>query len=49
MQKMNPNTTFIIGRKECHIAPLIWPLFGENHETQQGLLLKNWLRETLST
>ncbi|RAQ62666.1 hypothetical protein COH20_012788 [Aspergillus flavus] len=47
--KMNPNTTFIIGRKECHIAPLIWPLFGENHETQQGLLLKNWLRETLST
>ena len=42
-------TTFIIGRKECHIAPLIWPLFGENHETQQGLLLKNWLRETLST
>ncbi|KAJ5335063.1 hypothetical protein N7452_007466 [Penicillium brevicompactum] len=32
----NSDTTFIVGQKECHVAPLIWPLFGDDHETQQG-------------
>ncbi|KAF3391102.1 hypothetical protein DPV78_011077 [Talaromyces pinophilus] len=47
--KRNFNTALIVGRNECHVAPLIWPLFGENRETQQGLALKSWLRERLST
>ncbi|KAH8703915.1 putative epsilon-lactone hydrolase [Talaromyces proteolyticus] len=47
--KVNPETTLIIGRNECHIAPLVWPMFGDKHETQQGLALKNWLGERLRT
>ncbi|KAL2813775.1 Alpha/Beta hydrolase protein [Aspergillus cavernicola] len=45
--KSNPDTTFVVGRKECHIAPLIWPLFGDKHETQQVSVLKSWLSERL--
>lgn len=47
MQKRNPNTTLIVGQKEFHIAPLIWLMFAENQETQQGLALKSWLCERL--
>ncbi|KAL3445813.1 Alpha/Beta hydrolase protein [Aspergillus insuetus] len=46
--KMNSETTFIVGQNECHIAPLIWPLFGDKTETKQGLALRSWLIERLS-
>ncbi|OJJ68113.1 hypothetical protein ASPBRDRAFT_210028 [Aspergillus brasiliensis CBS 101740] len=45
--KSNPDTTLVIGRNECHIAPLIWPLFNDYHETEQGSALKCWLCERL--
>ncbi|KAL3442280.1 Alpha/Beta hydrolase protein [Aspergillus insuetus] len=45
--KSNPDTTFVVGQDECHIAPLIWPLFGDRHETQQGAALKSWLCDRL--
>ncbi|KAJ5278683.1 hypothetical protein N7478_004055 [Penicillium angulare] len=44
----NPDTTFVAGQEECHVAPLIWPLFGDKHETQQGAALKHWLCNRLS-
>ncbi|KAJ0413199.1 Alpha/Beta hydrolase protein [Aspergillus carlsbadensis] len=45
--KSNPDTTLVVGQGECHIAPLMWPLFGDRHETQQGAALKSWLSERL--
>ncbi|CRG88079.1 hypothetical protein PISL3812_05106 [Talaromyces islandicus] len=45
--KSNTDTTLVIGQNECHIAPLIWPFFKDNHETQQGLAMMSWLRERL--
>ncbi|OJJ54979.1 hypothetical protein ASPSYDRAFT_1160139 [Aspergillus sydowii CBS 593.65] len=45
--KMKSETTLIVGRNECHIAPLIWPLFADKHETEQGLALKAWLIDRL--
>ena len=47
LQKMNFETTLIVGRNECHIAPLIWPLFADKHETEQGLALTAWLIDRL--
>jgi hypothetical protein len=47
-QKSNPDTTLVIGINECHIAPLIWPMFGDFHETEQEIALKHWLIERLS-
>jgi acetyl esterase/lipase len=47
LQKVNSEATFIVGQNECHVAPLIWPLFGDKNETKQGLALKSWLIETL--
>lgn len=46
-QKMKSETTLVVGRNECHIAPLIWPLFTDKHETEQGLALKAWLIDRL--
>ncbi|KAJ5106223.1 epsilon-lactone hydrolase [Penicillium angulare] len=46
--KSNPDTAFVVGQDECHVAPLIWPLFGDKHETQQGAALKHWLCDRLS-
>ncbi|PLB46295.1 putative epsilon-lactone hydrolase [Aspergillus steynii IBT 23096] len=46
-RKSNPDTTLVIGQNECHVAPLIWPLFYDSHETEQGLALKGWLNERL--
>ncbi|KAL3487469.1 Alpha/Beta hydrolase protein [Aspergillus germanicus] len=45
--KSNLDTTLVVGHGECHIAPLIWPLFGDKHETQQGAALKSWLADRL--
>ncbi|KAE8139372.1 Alpha/Beta hydrolase protein [Aspergillus pseudotamarii] len=45
--KVKPETTLIVGQNECHVAPLIWPLFADKHETEQGLALKAWLIERL--
>ncbi|KAF3390855.1 hypothetical protein DPV78_010940 [Talaromyces pinophilus] len=46
-QKSNTETTFVIGEKECHIAPIIWPMFGDKHETHQVRALKDWLKARL--
>ncbi|KAJ5875957.1 uncharacterized protein N7529_001541 [Penicillium soppii] len=46
-EKSNPNTTIVVGRNECHVAPLIWPLFGDFHETEQESAIKHWLIERL--
>jgi acetyl esterase/lipase len=46
-QKFNPNTTLVVGENECHVAPLIWPMFGDSHETEQERALKCWLLERL--
>ncbi|GIJ91023.1 hypothetical protein Asppvi_009988 [Aspergillus pseudoviridinutans] len=43
----NPDTTLVIGERECHVAPLVWPMFGDYHETQQARALKHWLLERL--
>ncbi|KAF2009025.1 putative epsilon-lactone hydrolase, partial [Aaosphaeria arxii CBS 175.79] len=42
------DTTIAIGAGECHVAPLIWPLFGDRHEIKQGQALKRWLSSCLS-
>ncbi|KAJ5965244.1 hypothetical protein N7481_011958 [Penicillium waksmanii] len=47
-KKSNPDTTLVIGERECHVAPLIWPMFGDFHETEQEIALKHWLLERLS-
>lgn len=46
-KKSNTDTTFVIGEKECHIAPIIWPMFGDKHETHQVRALKDWLKARL--
>jgi hypothetical protein len=46
-KKSNTETTFVIGEKECHIAPIIWPMFGDKHETHQVRALKDWLKARL--
>ncbi|KAL6228736.1 hypothetical protein BDW75DRAFT_250734 [Aspergillus navahoensis] len=46
-RKFNPNTTLVVGENECHVAPLIWPMFGDSHETEQERALKCWLLERL--
>ncbi|KAJ5217922.1 uncharacterized protein N7498_000021 [Penicillium cinerascens] len=46
-QKGNLETTFIVGQNECHIAPLIWPLFADRRETYQGRAMKSWLVDRL--
>lgn len=46
-QMANPNITFEIGKHECHIAPLIWPLFGDTRETEQGRAIKDWMKAKL--
>ncbi|GFF39465.1 hypothetical protein IFM58399_05586 [Aspergillus lentulus] len=47
-KKSNPDTTLVIGERECHVAPLVWPMFGDYHETQQEQALKHWLLERLN-
>lgn len=39
-------TTFVVGRNEYHIAPLVEPLWGKN-ETEQGQAIKAWLKARL--
>lgn len=46
-KKSNTEATFVIGEKECHIAPIIWPMFGDKHETHQVRALKDWLKARL--
>lgn len=47
LKRGNPETTFVVGPNECHIAPLIWPLFADKHETHQGRAMKSWLIDRL--
>ncbi|KAI1638667.1 alpha/beta hydrolase fold protein [Biscogniauxia mediterranea] len=39
--------TYVVAQNECHIAPLIWPEFGDMRETQQGQAVKSWLKKIL--
>ncbi|KAL2830832.1 Alpha/Beta hydrolase protein [Aspergillus cavernicola] len=40
-KKSNPDTTLVVGERECHVAPLIWPMFGDFHETELEHALKH--------
>ncbi|KAH6874361.1 putative epsilon-lactone hydrolase [Thelonectria olida] len=40
-------TTFVVANDECHIAPLIQPIFGDFRETHQGQAIRDWLIEEL--
>ncbi|KFY84896.1 hypothetical protein V500_08900 [Pseudogymnoascus sp. VKM F-4518 (FW-2643)] len=44
----NPNITYMTGEHECHIAPIIWPVFGDFRETKQGRAITDWMRVNLS-
>ncbi|KAJ6022570.1 uncharacterized protein N7446_012920 [Penicillium canescens] len=46
-ETFNPNSTLVVGKSECHVAPLVWPLFGDFHETEQETALKHWLFQRL--
>lgn len=47
-KEANHDTALVIGERECHVAPLVWPMFGDYHETQQERALKHWLLERLN-
>jgi hypothetical protein len=45
---MNPDTTtFIIGKDEGHIAPIVEPMLMDKTETEQGKALKAWMKAQL--
>lgn len=47
-QSVNPDgTTFVIGKNECHIAPIINLKFGDTSETQQGQAITAFLKAKL--
>jgi hypothetical protein len=44
---MNPDTTtFVVGKDEAHIAPIIAPMLMDK-ETEQGRAMKAWLKARL--
>ncbi|PVH77428.1 putative epsilon-lactone hydrolase [Cadophora sp. DSE1049] len=43
----NLETTFVVARNECHIAPIVWPAFGDLHETEQEKAIKAWMKSNL--
>ncbi len=47
-QSMNPDTTtFVVGKDEGHIAPIIEPMVFDKTETEQGKAIKTWLKARL--
>ena len=38
---------FVVGERECHVAPVYHLYVGENRETEQGKRVKSWLRECI--
>lgn len=38
---------FVVGERECHVAPVYHLYLGENRETQQGERIKEWLQECI--
>jgi hypothetical protein len=45
---MNPDTTtYMIGKDEAHIAPIIEPMLMDTTETEQGKTIKAWLKARL--
>jgi hypothetical protein len=47
MQSVNPDTIYVIGKKETHIAPIIEPTLFDHTETEQGTAIKTWLKARL--
>jgi hypothetical protein len=42
---VNPDTTtYVVGKGEAHIAPIIEPLFGDKTETEQGKAINSFLK-----
>jgi hypothetical protein len=39
--------TFVIGKDEAHIAPIIEPVLGDNKETEMGKAIVAWLKSVL--
>lgn len=47
-QSMNPDTTtFVVGKNECHVAPIVEPMLMDTTETEQGKAIKSWLKARL--
>ena len=45
---MNPNTTtFVVGKNEAHIAPIIEPALMDFTKTEQGKAVEAWLKARL--
>lgn len=40
-----PNVEFLIGHRECHVAPIYNLYLGDRTETEQGKKVKSWLTE----
>lgn len=45
---VNPTIEIVIGKDEVHIAPIVWPMFGDNHETEQGKAIKKFMKTYLA-
>ncbi|KAF7503586.1 hypothetical protein GJ744_003614 [Endocarpon pusillum] len=40
-------TTYVVGKDECHIAPIMEPMLMDTSETEQGKAIKAWLKARL--
>jgi acetyl esterase/lipase len=40
-----PNVEFLVGHRECHVAPIYNLELGDSTETEQGKKVKSWLSE----
>lgn len=36
-----------VGKDEVHIAPIVWPMFGDRKETETGAKIKEWMLKNL--
>lgn len=46
-QTHKPNVEYMVATGESHVAPIIWPVFGDNHETETGRNIVKWLHDRL--
>jgi hypothetical protein len=43
----NDSITYVVGKNEIHIAPIIEPNLGDTNATQQGDAIKSWMKARL--
>jgi hypothetical protein len=45
---VNPDTTtYVVGKGEAHVAPIVEPAFGDQSETEQGKAISSFLESRL--